>query len=585
MTVTDQAPSGPLAALAGIWQRNQDLLRNAGSLAATTGMTSLFGVVYWILAAREFSQGAVGYGSAAISAMTLLGTVGMFGLGSMLIGELPKRTDRGGLLTASLAAALGGSLFLGLLFPVVTIVFRLHFPQVSGTPLRVAVFAAGVAVTGASLVFDSGTIGLMRGGLQMSRNLAMSFFKLLLLPAIAVVLHDAFGLGIVMAWTLGTVLSLIPVIIMIRRSGSRLLHRPDWPLLRSLGKVAMAHNWLNLAIATPPKLIPVIVTMVVSPSANGAYYVAFMIASFLFMVPAHLSTVLFAVVSAAPEVIGEKLRFVMRLSVAIGLPAMVILALCAHFALSLFGASYAAMGTVPLWLMIASYLPGLPKAQYIAVSRATGKVSRAALVVSIMALFELAGVIAGGKLGGLNGLSFMTLGITLVEGAVTAPTVFRAATARGQARKAATAGFPALADEILATGSFPAISDRDPRQRQQERGLAALLGLASAAVAEGHSLDVAAEVWRTGELPVLMMPTAAGRHRRPAPPTSLDMFGNNRIKSQERVNYRVQQQAGLDALMAIATPVLRNEKPAHRDTSDEAPRVTSEESDGRPVRP
>jgi hypothetical protein len=39
-------------------------------------------------ATRTFTQQAVGYGSGAVSAVTLLGTVGMFGLGILLIGEL-----------------------------------------------------------------------------------------------------------------------------------------------------------------------------------------------------------------------------------------------------------------------------------------------------------------------------------------------------------------------------------------------------------------------------------------------------------------------------------------------------------------
>ena len=92
--MTAQTRSAPRATVRGIWRRNQDLLRNAGSLAATTGLTSVFGFVFWIIAARKFSPQAVGYGSAAISAMMLLGTVGMFGLGTVLIGELPKRRDR-----------------------------------------------------------------------------------------------------------------------------------------------------------------------------------------------------------------------------------------------------------------------------------------------------------------------------------------------------------------------------------------------------------------------------------------------------------------------------------------------------------
>ena len=90
----------------------------------------------------------------------------------------------------------------------------------------------------------------------------------------------------------------------------------------------------------------------------------------------------------------------------IGLPAMAVLALGAHFALGIFGPSYAHSATVPLWLLILAYIPGLPKAQYIAVCRATGRVNQAAVLLTVAAGCELAAVVIGGKLGGLNGLSF-----------------------------------------------------------------------------------------------------------------------------------------------------------------------------------
>src|SRR5580693_10146774 len=108
-----QQSSGLSSKVRDMWERNQDLLRNAGSLAATTGMTSIFGFVFTILAARMFSANAVGWGNAAINAMQLFGTIGMFGLGTMLIGELPKRKQdgesRGGLVSASIAASAIGS--------------------------------------------------------------------------------------------------------------------------------------------------------------------------------------------------------------------------------------------------------------------------------------------------------------------------------------------------------------------------------------------------------------------------------------------------------------------------------------------
>src|SRR5882757_2950404 len=218
--------SGPMAALLDVLRRNRDLLRNAGSLAGTTGLTSVFGVVFWIIAAHEFSQQAVGYGSTAISAMMLLGTIGMFGLGTMLIGELPRLSERGGLFAATLLASGLGSLVLGLGFPLVASAFGGHFPEITGTPARLALFVSGVALTGATFVFDEGTIGLLRGGVQLSRNLAMAAIKLAALPVAAVVLHDGFGVGLLLSWVLGTLLSLLPAVFMLRRGGSRIAYRP-----------------------------------------------------------------------------------------------------------------------------------------------------------------------------------------------------------------------------------------------------------------------------------------------------------------------------------------------------------------------
>jgi len=56
-------------AAAGAWTRHKDLLTNAASLLATTGVTSVLGFAFWAFAAREFSPQAVGYGSAAVGAM------------------------------------------------------------------------------------------------------------------------------------------------------------------------------------------------------------------------------------------------------------------------------------------------------------------------------------------------------------------------------------------------------------------------------------------------------------------------------------------------------------------------------------
>ena len=417
-----------------MWRRHRDLLDNAGTLVATTGVTAALGFAYWAVAARLFSQRDVGYGSAAVSAMTLIGTIGMLGMGTVLIGELPRRSQRAGLVSAALVASGLGSLLLGLAFALVAPHVSARFGYV-GTSLGAGVlFAAGSMLTGVSLVFDQATIGLLRGRLQLFRNLVFGCAKLLLLPAAALFLHRQFGTGILLAWIAGIAVSLVPVAVRLRRAGTVILPRPDWAVLRGLGRTALAHNWLNLAITVPQTLIPVVVTVVGSPSANAAFYAAWTLSGFLKMVPAHLSTALFAVAAADPRAIGRKLRFTLRVSLLIGLPGMAVLALSAHPLLALFGPGYARAATVPLWLLVIGYLPSIPKVHYMAVCRATGRVPRAAAVLTAAAAAEVTAAAAGGLAGGLNGLSCALLAVFLVEGLVTAPPVLRTAFGGGAHR-------------------------------------------------------------------------------------------------------------------------------------------------------
>jgi O-antigen/teichoic acid export membrane protein len=424
-------PRSPRAAVVSAWRLHRDLLSNAGSLVVSTGVASLLGVVYWMFATRLFSQRAVGYGSAAVSAMTLLGTIGMLGLGTLLIGELPRRSARAGLVSAALLTCGLGSLVLGLGFAVVAPHVSNNFANMIGTPSRGALFAAGVAVTAVALVFDQATIGLMRGGLQLGRNIAFAVAKMLVLPAATIILHDQFGVGITLSWVAGMALSLVLIAIRLWFAGEPVLPRPDWGVLRGLSKTAMAHNWLNLAMVMPFYLLPVLVTVIVSPSANAAFYIAAMLTTFLFIVPAHLSTVLFAVVAADPRVVAKKLRFALRVSFLIGIPGMAVLILGAHLALGLFGKGYTA-ATVPMWLITLGYPAAVPKSLYIAVCRAAGKIPRAAVVLTACSSLEMAAAAAGGMAGGLYGLSLALLAVRYAEALVTTPPVLRAAFGQSQ---------------------------------------------------------------------------------------------------------------------------------------------------------
>src|SRR6266516_1538314 len=99
---------------------NWIMLTNAGSLVGTTAVTSVLGFVYWWIAARQFSPEAVGFASAAISAMTLLGTFSILGLGTLLVGELLRQRGKEvSLISAALIVVGGVGGCLGIVFAAV----------------------------------------------------------------------------------------------------------------------------------------------------------------------------------------------------------------------------------------------------------------------------------------------------------------------------------------------------------------------------------------------------------------------------------------------------------------------------------
>lgn len=428
---TPRARRGTRAILR-FWQAHRDLLDNTASLLGTTVVTSGLGVAFWAVAARLLSPESVGYGSATVSAMTLLGTVGMLGLGTLLMGELPRRTQgRPGLISAALLAAAAGSLLLALLFAVLASTLYDGFEWMTGSVELALLFCLGVSATAVTLVLDQATIGLLQGSLQFWRNVAFSVAKLaILLGAVFLVGEDRYGTVITASWLLGILASVVVVAWLIRRRGASVLHRPHLMGLKRLGRQTLAHTWLNLAFQVPRLLLPVLVAVSISASANSSFYIVWMLAGVLYMLPTQLSTVLFAVASAEPERLASQVRLTLKLSVALGLPAMLVLGGGASWVLSIFGPTYAESASVPLQLLVLGYLPLVPKVHYVAVCRATGRLLLAAAVMTAAAALEITATLVGGQLAGVTGVCAALLLSFVVEAIIMLPVVWRAAVPR-----------------------------------------------------------------------------------------------------------------------------------------------------------
>jgi len=382
------------------------ILANAGSLVGTSAVTSLFGVVYWWLAARRFTTAAVGFSSAAISSMTLLGTISMLGFGTLLMGELSRNRGREGtLISSALVTVAVVSAGLGATFAVVAPMASPGLRSLSASPWSVMVYAAGVSLTAVTLVLDQAMIGLLRGSLQLARNSIFAIAKLLVLAAVSLWTAGQLGLSIYATWAAGNMISLILIAVFAARHGRTQSILPRRQAMKRIGRSALAHHVLNLSLQASVLALPLIVTYALSIEANAVFYIAWMVAGFAFVAPLALSLVLYAAGATDPAALQHKIRFTAGSALAIGVVSNIFLLIMGGFLLRVFGRSYADQGRVCLSVLGLGVFPLIVKDHFVALSRINGRVLNTAVLTISGGVVELVAAAIGARAGGLAGLA------------------------------------------------------------------------------------------------------------------------------------------------------------------------------------
>ncbi|MFC7532586.1 lipopolysaccharide biosynthesis protein [Actinoplanes sp. GCM10030250] len=432
MTATDAAPQharpgrtgerGILSALKG----HVDLFLNAGSLMATTLITSLFGFAYWWVAAHVAPLEAVGQASAAVSAMTLIGTIGMFGMGTMLISELPA-IARGRwdlistcILTAGTAATVGG-----LAYVAVAHLWVPGLKDALGGNAATVLLVAGIALNAMTLVLDEAMVGLLQGPLQLMRNAWFSVIKLVLLGLVAVLPGTLTGGELLLTWVAGIVTSTAILFRALRRRGMIDSLRPGVRQLRGRGRATFDHNLLNLATYLPRAALPLVVTAVLSAEANAAFYTAFMVLSFLAMVPGNVALTLFAVTAGDRTALRSKVRVGLLICFAVGFPASLVVFFLAEPIMSVFGAEYAATAGDALAILALTYVPFVFHHFFLAISRVNNRLRGAGIFSVFAGVAELLAAWYGGEQNGLNGLVTAVVIVMAIEMVLVGPTVLK----------------------------------------------------------------------------------------------------------------------------------------------------------------
>lgn len=331
----------------------QPLVRNALFLTANEVSGAALGFAFWFLAARLFLPDDVGRGTALIGLATFLAIASTLGFNIALVRFVPRAAKPGPLVWGAIATTVAAAIGVSVVYLLGAPLWTPDLAPDLGNPVAGVAFLAIVVVWATFLVLDGAFVGAGTSGRVLVRGIVFNGAKIGFLLPLAAAAGVSFG--IVASWGLGLLVANVLGLIWLGRSGTYGPVRRSRGRVREMARYAVSNHVANLFGSAPAMLLPVLVVHVLGPDRAAHFYIAWVLATLLFMVPntVHLS------------VLAEGSRFLARverhrvqgiaLSVGLLVPAAALALVLGEPILLLFRAEYAS--ALPLFqlLVIASF--------------------------------------------------------------------------------------------------------------------------------------------------------------------------------------------------------------------------------------
>ncbi|HYI61124.1 MAG TPA: hypothetical protein VEW93_04905 [Acidimicrobiales bacterium] len=454
------------------------------ALILTSGITSVLGLPYWVIAARRYSPAEVGVGSALVSAMLLLSSIATAGLKRSLIRFVPESGSSARRLVArtylfALVAGCGAAAVfvwgVGLWAPELDVLHE--------RPVLVVAFVVGVGAWGLFQLQDSVLVALRRTWVVPLENVCFSVAKIVLLVALAGVVPVA---GVYLSWSIPAVVAVVVVngwLLKVAANPPE-IEGAVAPTRRQITRFAGAEHVASLLWHATMHLTPLVVLAVLGAAQNASYYVAAQIAYALYLVSSNVGDVLVAEGAIERRHLHRSLR---KAAVQVGtflLPGVAVMVVGAPWILAAFGGDYRHDATALLRLLALSAVPNTVVSLLVSVAHVRGRLRRVVtLYAGVFVATMVASWLAMGPWG-LTGVGWVWVVVQVVAalalGYVTArdePELVRAgaevlrvaarramAWARGRrARHRLPAGLDRVPAEVRGDHGWTVVSARDDR--------------------------------------------------------------------------------------------------------------------------
>ena len=361
------------------------LFRNGYALLFSGAATSGLGLLYWAIAARLYPAATVGLNSALVSAMLLLSGMAQLSLNNVLVRFIPVagRDTRAIIVWSYLASALA-SMLLSVMFVIGVNTWSPALKFLLSEPAWLWTFTVAVVAWSLFSLQDSALTGLRRALVVPVENTIFSIVKIVLLVALAASLKQA---GIFVSWIVPVAFSLLPINWLIfRRYVPYLTALPAQPANRIERRAILQYvggNYLGTVLFLAyTNLLPILVANRNSPAANAYFFLPWMIAGGLQLIATNMTTSMVVEAAMDRTQVRAFSRRVLKQTLRLLLPLVIVIVVGAPWLLRLFGPTYASEGAALMRWLAAAALPNVLVVLAISIARVT---NRSWLVVAINA--------------------------------------------------------------------------------------------------------------------------------------------------------------------------------------------------------
>jgi O-antigen/teichoic acid export membrane protein len=389
----------------------QPLYRNSLFLITDSAVTSGLGFFFWIIAARFYSATDVGYGSAAISAMTLLSILGLVGFNFTLVRFLPTAGKPFEMMNSCLTFSGIMSLALAVIFLAGLDAWSPALSFINKNLVFSAAFVAFTLVYTLTNIIRFIFIANRRADLVLSLNAIMSLLKIPLAVFLVLYFHS---FGIAAAWGLGaSVAVFIGLFLFLPRAQKGYRPKPliNFKILSEFRHYSAGSYAASLLTSTSTWIMPLLVVNMVGSEQNAYFYVIWMIASLLNAIPVAAANSLFAEGSHFSENLGINIRNALKFTYCLLFPAVIIVLIFSSQILTLFGTAYSVHGSVLLRVLaLASLFAGI-NTIYVTTLRINDRIKELCAICAVQTVSFLGGSFLLLPHTGITGIGYLFLGV------------------------------------------------------------------------------------------------------------------------------------------------------------------------------